>query len=130
MRTGAGRRPAGRPEDGSLARVVGSKAAFRFMEAHQEEHDVVDMARVLGVSRSGYYAWKARPRSARARLDGILKKEIGKIHSRHRGAYGAPRMMVELRERGWGIGRKRVARLMRELGIRGRVGNPGRTPKT
>jgi len=77
------------------------------------------MARVLGVSRSGYYAWKTRPLSSRARTDELLKKEISSVHAHHHGAYGAPRIHGELQRQGWKVSRKRVARLMRELGIHG-----------
>jgi len=54
------------------------------------------MARVPGVSRSGYYAWKARPLSSRARTDELLKKEISSVHAYHHGTYGAPRIHGEL----------------------------------
>jgi len=77
------------------------------------------MCRVLGVSTSGYYAWLKRPRSARAREDEELRKRIATIHASSRGTYGAPRILAELRAQGYRVGRKRVARLMREAGLRG-----------
>ena len=98
---------------------VDHKVIYRFMDLHQGEHRIATMARVLGVSRSGYYAWKTRPVSSRARTDELLKKEISSVHARHQGAYGAPRIHGELQRQGWKVSRKRVARLMRELGIHG-----------
>ena len=89
------------------------------MSAHQAEHRIAVMARVLGVSRSGYYAWRSRPASWRAQVDGRLKEDIRVVHATNREAYGAPRIHFEMREQGWKVGRKRIARLMRELGICG-----------
>lgn len=109
---------------------VDHKLIYRFMDVHQGAHRIATMARVLGVSRSGYYAWKTRPVSRRAQTDELLKKEISSVHARHQGAYGAPRVHGELQRQGWRVSRKRVARLMRELGIHGlargsRPGGPG-----
>ena len=77
------------------------------------------MARVLGVSPSGYYAWRQRPPSARAQADAELTGRVRAIHARSRGTYGAPRIHAELAEDGVAVGRKRVARLMRTAGIAG-----------
>jgi putative transposase len=77
------------------------------------------MCRVLGVSASGYYAWRVRPPSARAREDGQLLECILAIHAGSRGTYGAPRVQAELRAQGVCVSRKRVARLMRQAGLRG-----------
>lgn len=77
------------------------------------------LCRVVGVSRSGYYAWRARPASARAKADGRLRMVIVQVHHRSRGTYGAPRIYAELRELEVRTSRKRVARLMREAEIRG-----------
>ena len=77
------------------------------------------MCRVLGVSPSGYYAWRERPLSLRARADVKLSAEIQAIHRESRGTYGVPRIHAELAERGILVGRKRVARLMRGAGLRG-----------
>ena len=106
-----------RSGDGPLG-AVDHEVVYRFMDLHKGQHRIATMARVLGVSRSGYYAWKTRPPSSRARTDELLKKEISSVHARH-GAYGAPRIHGELQRRGWKVSRKRVARLMRELGIHG-----------
>jgi putative transposase len=77
------------------------------------------MCRLLGVSPSGYYASVKRPKSARSRQDGVLLERIAAVHLRSWGTYGAPRVHAELRAQGVRIGRKRVARLMREAGLRG-----------
>jgi putative transposase len=78
------------------------------------------MCRVLKISRSGYYAWCDRPLSARARRDLWLTEKIEEIHRRSRGAYGSPMIHAELADDyGVRVGRKRVARLMREAGLRG-----------
>lgn len=105
--------------DESPLSAVDHEVVYRFMDLHREEHRIATMARVLGVSRSGYYAWKTRPLSSRARTDEILKKEISRVHADHDGAFGAPRIHGELQRQGWKVSRKRIARLMRELGIHG-----------
>jgi transposase InsO family protein len=78
------------------------------------------MCKVLAVSRSGYYAWRSRGQSARARRDADLTRRIKEIHEESRGTYGAPRIHAEL-ALGQGIrcSRKRVARLMRLAGVVG-----------
>ncbi|MFZ3063098.1 MAG: IS3 family transposase [Actinomycetota bacterium] len=78
------------------------------------------MARVLGVSRAGYHAWKTRPLSPRKIADLALKERIKEIHKTSFGIYGAPRIQAELADvDSIRIGKKRVARLMSELGIEG-----------
>ncbi len=89
------------------------------MRAHRAEFPVVTMARVLGVSRSGFYAWLKRRRSGRSKADGVLAERIRAIHERSRGTYGAPRIQAELADEGVVASRKRVARLMREAGLTG-----------
>jgi putative transposase len=87
--------------------------------AHQAVHPIATMCRVLGVSPSGYYAWRERPLSVRARTDVKLSAEIHAIHRESRGTYGVPRIHAELAARGIHVGRKRVARLMRGAGLQG-----------
>jgi len=77
------------------------------------------MCRVLGVSRSGYYAWRKRPPSKRDRKDAMLTKRIRQIHENSRGTYGSPRVHAALQAEGIRVGKKRVARLMKEAGLRG-----------
>ena len=89
------------------------------MSAHQAEHRIVVMARVLGVSPSGYYAWRRRGVGRRAREDAQLGAAIREAHTASRGSYGAPRIQHELRARGVRVSRKRIARLMRALALCG-----------
>jgi len=77
------------------------------------------MCRVLEVSTSGYYAWRRRMISARAREDQKLQRRIRTIHDRSRQIYGVPRVHAELRDEGTRVGRKRVARLMKASGLAG-----------
>jgi putative transposase len=94
-------------------------STFRLIEAERARFSVPLMCRILGGSRSGYYAWKNRPPSARAKADAALTEQIRHIHQRSRGTYGAPRIHAELRFEGIRCGTKRVARLIRAAGIRG-----------
>jgi len=77
------------------------------------------MCRVLEVSTSGYYAWRKRRLSRRAREDEALMKEIRQIHQRSKGTYGAPRIHAQLAAKGTHVGCKRVARLMRAANLQG-----------
>jgi putative transposase len=77
------------------------------------------MCRVLDVSTSGYYAWRNRPLSTRARADEVLLARIEAIHTKSRGTYGVPRMHAELKAEGICVGRKRIARLMAREGLQG-----------
>jgi transposase InsO family protein len=78
------------------------------------------MCRVLGVAKSGFYAWAKRPKPARARRDAQLAAEVAAVHKRSRNAYGSPRVHAELKARGVRVGKKRVERLMRENGLQAR----------
>ena len=89
------------------------------MRANQARFPIAKVARLLGVSPSGYYAWRDRDLSPRKQYDEVLKACIGNIHHRSRGTYGAPRIHAELAADGLQIGRKRVARLMREMALAG-----------
>lgn len=70
---------------------------FRFIEAQKARHSVPRLCRVLGVSRSGYYAWRSRPPSGRSRFDAVLTQKVETIHRQSRATYGAPRIHAELR---------------------------------
>jgi transposase InsO family protein len=93
---------------------------FAFIDAQKAFHSVAVLCDVLAVSRSGYYAWSARPDSARSKEDARLAVDIVAIHRRSRRSYGSPRIHRELRERGQRVGRKRIARLMKQRGIAAR----------
>jgi putative transposase len=77
------------------------------------------MCRVLGVSRSGFYAWLKRGPSARAKANATLLEAIEEIHEESDKTYGAPRIHAELEDRGPQAGLNRVARVMREAEIQG-----------
>jgi putative transposase len=77
------------------------------------------LCRLLGVSRSGYYAWRSRSPSERFRFDAVLSEKIETIHRNSRATYGSPRVHAELRAIGIRCGRKRVARLMRRAKLQG-----------
>jgi putative transposase len=89
------------------------------VSAHQAVHRIATMCRMLGVSPSGYYAWRRRKPSARSAVDAALTEKIRRFHDRSQGTYGVPRVHVDLVEDGHRVGRKRVARLMRRAGLRG-----------
>jgi len=77
------------------------------------------MCHALGVSESGYHAWRTRAPSAHAQRDQQLVAVLRAAHARSDGTYGAPRLHEDLREAGYRVGRKRVARLMRSDGLVG-----------
>jgi len=89
------------------------------MSANQAIFPVSVMARVLGVSKAGFYAWLRRPASAHAQADTALLKRVRTVHATSRDTYGAPRVHAELGARGEKHGRKRIARLMRDAGLVG-----------
>ena len=89
------------------------------MRVNQAVFRVRTMCRVLGVSPSGYYAWKNRPPSPRSVDDERLLSRIREIHMFSRDTYGQPRMYAELRDDGWQVNHKRVRRLMRLDGLQG-----------
>lgn len=93
---------------------------FLFIQAHARIYRIVTMCRVLEVSRAGYYAWRARPLSARVRANQALFDRIQEVHRAARRRYGSPRVYQELRARGVPCGENRVARLMRSGGLRAR----------
>jgi putative transposase len=86
------------------------------MSAHQAIFPVAVMARVLGVSVSGFPAWRCRPSSAHAIADTALLKQIRTVHASSRETYGAPRVQAALKAGGEKHGRKRIARLRRAAG--------------
>ncbi len=89
------------------------------MSDHQALYAIATMRRVLGVSPSGYYAWRRRAPSARSLSDAALTALIREIHTWSRETYGVPRMTVELNDRGHEVNHKRVERLMGAAGLAG-----------
>lgn len=93
---------------------------FRMISAEKASFPVAMMCRLLGVSRSGFYASQKRPVSARELADARLSVEVASVHQESRRTYGSPRVYAELKQRGVSVGRHRVARLMREQSLRSR----------
>ena len=89
------------------------------MKAQQAAHSIPTMCRVLGVSASGYYAWTSRRPSPHTIEDARLLEQIRAFHQASRGTYGTPRIHRDLRAAGVRVGRKRVARLLKQAGLRG-----------
>jgi putative transposase len=87
---------------------------FGFVSEEKVAFPIVVLCRVLGVSPSGYYASQARPVSPHARRDGELAEQIATSHRASKRRYGSPRVYADLKADGVRVGRKRVARLMRE----------------
>jgi putative transposase len=93
---------------------------FAFIHVEKASYPVAVLCPILGVSRSGYYAWRERPGTPRDSADARLAIEVKLAHERSRGIYGSPRVHRELKAKGHRIGKKRIERLMREHGLRGR----------
>jgi putative transposase len=90
------------------------------VKVNQATHSVGKMCPVLGISRSGFYAWTDRPMCDRKRFELFLTGRIAAIHRRSRGTYGSPNIHAELADdHGIRVSRKRVARLMRAAGLKG-----------
>ena len=91
---------------------------YAFIDAHRSHHGIAPMCWVLRVARSGFYAWVHRPLSERAKQDQRLLELIRASWVASGGIYDSPRIYRDLREAGERLGRKRVARIMRENRIR------------
>jgi putative transposase len=94
---------------------------FAFIATEKAAYPIRALCRTLGVSASGFYAWQARPPLSRRRQhDAVLRQQLRLAHGASRGVYGSPRLHQVLRQAGYRISRKRVMRLMRVEGLRGR----------
>ena len=87
------------------------------MKHHGKRYTLTKMAKVLGVSRSGYYAFEKRNMSRHKKIDLELSGLIRQIFKDHCGRYGSPRVWEELKGLGWYVSLKRIERLMREMGL-------------
>ena len=94
---------------------------FAFIAAERASFPTAFMCRHLGVSTSGFYAWRGRPESARARADRRLAVLTREAHEIGRQVYGSPRVHEELKAQGVHVSRKRVIRLMQEQGLKGKT---------
>lgn len=90
---------------------------YRFVAAERAAFPVRRLCRLVGVAASGFYAWLRRAPGRRREDDQRLSERIRQIFTDSRQTYGSPRVHAELRAEGLRIGRKRVARLMREGGL-------------
>lgn len=93
---------------------------YRFIEAEKANYPLGRLCRLMQVSHSGFYAWRARGPSARARANAALLEQTRAIHRQSREAYGSPRVHAELRAQGRLCGRHRLGRLMRDAALRAR----------
>ena len=93
---------------------------FALIDEAKKEFPVHRLCRVLGVSQSGYFAWKGRPACRRQHEDMVLLSQVRSAFALSHGTYGSPRMTRELQANGLAVGRRRTARLMRENGLRAR----------
>ena len=96
---------------------------FAWIHVEKATYAVRRLCRVLAVTPSGYYAWMHRLPSQRARDNDRLQVRIRAIHAASRGTYGSPRVHEQLTQEGCAVGRERVARLLRDMGL---VGLPAR----
>jgi putative transposase len=94
---------------------------YRVIQGHDRRYPIRLMCRALAVSAAGYYAWRARPESARSIQTRTLRSAIREIHQESRETYGSPRIWHALVKQGHRVGEHRVARLMRQEGIRAKT---------
>jgi transposase InsO family protein len=93
---------------------------YQFIAEHRQDYPVSTMCRVLEVAVSGFYAWLKREPSRRSQQNTGLGEQIVRIYQQNRQVYGSPRIHAVLHAEGQRCGKKRVARLMRELGLSAR----------
>lgn len=94
---------------------------FKFISANREAFKVGRMCKILNVSRTGFYAWVKRPESRRSRQNRYFEQKIRKIHEAVNKIYGAPKVYEELKDQGESCGKNRVARIMRNAGIKSKT---------
>jgi putative transposase len=92
---------------------------YRLIDEESDRQPVSRLCRTLGVTRSGFYDWQRQPLSDRGLADWLLTEQIRGIFAESEQTYGSPRVFKELKlGHGLAIGEKRVARLMRQAGLR------------
>jgi len=92
---------------------------YECIDRRRSRYPVQMMCGVLGVSRSGYYAWRVRPESSRTQQDRELMRVIRQVYTESDGTYGSRKVRQELLASGFGCGRRKVAKLMRSAGLKG-----------
>jgi putative transposase len=91
----------------------------RYIDAYRDRFGVEPICRTLQIAPSTYYAARSRPASARCQRDQELKQTVKQVHGQHFGIYGVRKLWHQLQRQGTAVARCTVARLMRELGLRG-----------
>jgi len=99
---------------------------YRAIQEQDRRYPIRLMCQALAVSPAGYYAWRARPESRRSRQNRTLLSTIRVIHRESRETYGSPSIWDALRKQGHDVGQHRVARLMRQAGLRAKIVTPWR----
>ncbi len=94
---------------------------YEFINMHRFMFSVARMCQVLGVKRSSYYVWLKRGLSLHAMRDIVLLEQVRKSHKLSKGIYGSPNILDDLRDWNFRASRKRIARLMREAGLRSKT---------
>src|SRR5690606_16143702 len=97
------------------------ESRYEFIQKLSSEHRLVDLCELLGVARSGYYAWSQGKPGKQAKMNAELSHVIVEIFAQNKGRYGSPRVTDALHQRGYACNHKRVERLMRDQGLRGRA---------
>jgi putative transposase len=94
---------------------------YRFVQEHAQQFPIALLCRVLEVSPSGYHAWRSRPEAPRGAANRALRGRLREIHQAHRRCYGRRRLHAQLQAEGVSCSPNRVARLMQQEGISGRI---------
>jgi putative transposase len=103
---------------------------YAFIKAHRQQWRIALMCKVLEVSVSGFYDWLDRPASKRSQEDEKLTEHILMFHWGSRCTYGSPRIHKDMKQAGYHLGEKRIARLMKAKGIRGKAKRKYKTTTT
>ena len=96
---------------------------FHLVEENRDQFSVTHMCKTLGISKSGYYAWKSRPVSQREQENQVLALHIKAIHRETDQTYGTPRITEELNEAGIVCSASRIARIKQKMGLKA-IGTP------
>ncbi len=94
---------------------------YQFIAEHAQQYRLRTLCRVLEVSRSGYYAWRQGPSSARQQANAELSRQIDRVHQESDACYGSPRIFKTLSRGGVPCSRNRVARLMRLMHLQAKT---------
>lgn len=98
-----------------------ARVKYAFIESHMVEYPITRLCATLKVSRRGFYKWRKRKVNKRQTQDNDLLSRITIVFNEYKGIYGAPRSHAQLRVEGIKCSRKRIARLMREHGLRAKA---------